>query len=75
MELLIGFLRNPKFKLRPVLKLLQDYLLDIREQVEWGPLVPYGVTGLLNQPPRAAMKIRDSEDRDKFAEFLDACSQ
>jgi 4-hydroxy 2-oxovalerate aldolase len=75
MELLIGFLRNPKFKLRPILKLLQDYLLDIRKQVEWGPLVPYGVTGLLNQHPRAAMAIRDSEDRDLYAEFYDQCNQ
>ncbi len=75
MELLIGFLRNPKFKLRPILKLLEDYLLDIRQQVEWGPLVPYGVTGLLNQHPRAAMKVRDSEDKDKFAAFYDSCNQ
>ena len=75
MELLIGFLRNPKFKLRPILKLLQDYLLDIRKQVEWGPLVPYGVTGLLNQHPRDAMEIRATEKRDQFAQFYDACNQ
>ncbi len=75
MELLIGFLRNPKFKLRPILKLLQDHLLAIREQLEWGPLVPYGITGLLNQHPRAAMRMREGEQRDRFVEFYDLCNQ
>lgn len=75
MELLIGFLRNPKFRLRPVLKLLQDYLLPLRERIEWGPLVPYGVTGLLNQHPRAAMRFRAGDRRDQFVEFYDLCNQ
>ena len=55
MELLIGFLRNPKFKQRPILKLLESHLLPLREEVEWGPLVPYNVTGQYNQHPRTAM--------------------
>ena len=31
MELLIGFLRNPKFKIRPIWKFLQEYMLKMRE--------------------------------------------
>jgi 4-hydroxy 2-oxovalerate aldolase len=73
MELLIGFLRNPKFQLRPILKTLQDYMLPLREKVEWGPLVPYGITGLLNQHPRAAMKMRATEEKDDFVKFYDMC--
>ena len=34
MELLIGFLRNPKFKIRPIYKVLQDYLLPLSRQIE-----------------------------------------
>ena len=45
MELLLGFLRNPKFKLRPVIRLLQEHIPEIRKTVEWGPLVPYNITG------------------------------
>ena len=30
MELLIGFLRNPNYKLRPFLELLQDYFVALR---------------------------------------------
>ncbi len=71
MELLLGFLRNPKFKIRPILKLLQDHFVALREKVEWGPLVPYNITGQLNQHPRAAMKMRAGPERDNYLEFYD----
>lgn len=73
MELLFGFLRNPKFDLRPILQLLQDHFVALREKVEWGPLVPYNITGQLNQHPRAAMKLRAGPDKDKYVEFYDSC--
>ena len=38
MELLIGFLRNPKFRIRPVYQVVQDHLLPLSRTVEWGPL-------------------------------------
>lgn len=71
MELLLGFLRNPKFKLRPVLQLLQQHIDGLRESVEWGPLVPYNITGQLNLHPRAAMEFRASEDKDDYVKFYD----
>lgn len=73
MELLFGFLRNPKFDLRPILKLLQDHFVALREKVEWGPLIPYNITGQLNQHPRAAIRLLESPDRDKYVEFYDSC--
>ena len=71
MELLLGFLRNPKFKLRPVIQLLQEHIGPLRETIEWGPLVPYNITGQLNLHPRAAMQFRASEDKDDFVKFYD----
>ena len=71
MELLLGFLRNPKFKLRPVIRLLQDHIPGIRETVEWGPLVPYNITGQLNLHPRAAIKFRAGNDKEDFVAFFD----
>ncbi len=71
MELLIGFLRNPKFKIRPILQLLQDRLEPLREKVEWGPYVQYNITGQLNQHPRSAMAARAGADREKYVEFYD----
>ena len=71
MELLLGFLRNPKFKLRPVLRLLQEHMPAIRKTVEWGPLVPYNITGQLNLHPRAAMEFRAGENREDVVAFYD----
>lgn len=71
MELLIGFLRNPKFKLRPILQLLQDEMLKLREEIDWGPSVPYNITGQLNRHPRDAMQFRSSSHPDDYVTFYD----
>jgi len=70
-ELLLGFLRNPKFHLRPIVKLLQDHILPLRETVDWGPTVPYNITGQMNLHPRSAMECRASEQRDDIVAFYD----
>ena len=71
MELLIGFLRNPKFNIRPIYKLLQDEFVKLNKTLEWGALIPYIITGQQNQHPRDAIALRASEDKDKYAEFYD----
>ena len=71
MELMIGFLRNPKFKLRPIYQALQDYLLPLSREVDWGPHPQYNITGQHNEHPRTAIAARDGEDRDKYVEFYD----
>lgn len=71
MEALLGFLRNPKFHLRPIMQVLGDYFVDLREQIEWGPLTPYLVTGQHNEHPRAAMEWRASDRKDDFVGFYD----
>jgi len=73
MELLIGFLRNPKFDLRPILRIIQERFLALRETLEWGPLIPYNITGQLNQHPRAAMQLLAGPDRNNYVEFYDRC--
>jgi len=71
MELLIGFLRNPKFHIRPIYRCLQDHLQPLSRDVEWGPLPQYIITGQLNQHPRTAMAARAGNCRDNFLEFYD----
>jgi 4-hydroxy 2-oxovalerate aldolase len=71
MELLLGFLRNPKFKLRPVVDLLQNHIYPLRDTVEWGPLLAYNITGQLNRHPRAAMEFRAGDDKDNYVKFFD----
>lgn len=71
LELLVGFLKNPKFKLAPILKVIQDYMVPMRQEIEWGYLIPYVITGILNEHPRAAIAMRKTEDKDKYAEFYE----
>jgi 4-hydroxy 2-oxovalerate aldolase len=71
MELLIGFLRNPAYRVRPVYKLLEDYFLDMRQKHEWGALVPYNITGQLNQHPRSAISVLSEGDGSGYLEFYD----
>jgi 4-hydroxy 2-oxovalerate aldolase len=73
MELLLGFLRNPKFHIRPVWKLLQDHFVKLCETLEWGALPQYIITGQLNQHPRAAMASRASDEKNALVEFYDKC--
>jgi 4-hydroxy 2-oxovalerate aldolase len=71
MELLIGFLRNPKFKIRHIYEVLQNQLEPLRETLEWGPYVQYNITGQLNQHPRAAIEARAGDERDRYVDFYD----
>ncbi len=71
MELLLSFLQNPKFKLRPLLQLIQQHYLPLREKIEWGYIIPYMITGMLNEHPRVAIAYRDSPERDDFVKFYD----
>ena len=71
MELLIGFLRNPKFRIRPIYEVIQNHLLPLSRQVEWGPFVQYMITGQLNEHPRSAIQARASDKRDAYVEFYD----
>jgi 4-hydroxy 2-oxovalerate aldolase len=71
MELLIGFLRNPKFRIRPIYQVIQEQLLPLSKTVEWGPYPQYNITGQLNEHPRSAIASRAGECRDKYVEFYD----
>jgi 4-hydroxy 2-oxovalerate aldolase len=71
MELLIGFLRNPKFRNRPIFQVIQEQLLPLSKSVEWGPFPQYNLTGQLNEHPRSAIMARAGECRDRYVEFYD----
>jgi 4-hydroxy 2-oxovalerate aldolase len=71
MELLLGFLRNPKFNLRPVLDCVQNTIEPLRSKLLWGYDLPYLLTGMLNQHPRTAIKFKEAELTGKKADILE----
>lgn len=74
LELLIGFLKNPKFDLRPVLDLISKKFVPLRDKIEWGYIIPYAITGMLDEHPRTAMALRKSDKKENYREFFESFS-
>ena len=74
-ELLVGFLHNPKFRLRPILDCIQHRIEPMREKLMWGFDTPYMITGLLNQHPRDAINFNASTDRGNIVKFYDLINE
>lgn len=68
-EILLGFLKNPKYNILPILDILEKEILPLKEQgVIWGYDIPYLLTGQLNQHPRTAIAAT-REKRTDYRKF------
>ncbi len=72
LELLLGFLNNPKFDIRPVLDLIANEFIPLREKIEWGYIIPHAIAGMLNEHPRAAIALRNSDEKENYRKFYDS---
>lgn len=69
MELLLGFLRNPKFNVYPAIQFVEKYMNQLKsEGIVWGYDLQYLMTGILNQHPRTAIQFT-KEKRTDYSEF------
>ena len=71
LELLLGFLKNPKYKLFHILKFLEGgHMQKLREAgAVWGYDLPYLLTGIFNRHPSSAIRyIR--ENRSDIINFM-----
>lgn len=70
LELLLGFLKNPKYKVEPIVKIIEEHTSKFREQgVKWGYDIPYMLTGQYNTHPRPAIQFV-KEDRKDYYRFI-----
>ena len=68
-ELLMGFLRNPKYRISPVLKFIENHMVPLKKAgVVWGCDVQYMITGNANQHPRTAIAFT-GEGRTDYDNF------
>ena len=68
-ELLMGFLRNPKYRISPVLKFVEKHMVPLKKAgVVWGCDVQYMITGNSNQHPRTAIAFT-AEGRTDYDNF------
>ena len=76
LELLLGFLKNPKFDIRPVLNIIESTILPMRSTMEWGYNIPYMVAGMLNTHPQDSLdlveKSRQEQGTNSFVKFYEA---
>ncbi|MDE6220173.1 MAG: aldolase catalytic domain-containing protein [Lachnospiraceae bacterium] len=69
MELLLGFLRNPKYNNYYVIQFIEKYMNKLKEDgIVWGFDLQYMMTGLLNQHPRTAIQFTKDKRKD-YSEF------
>lgn len=71
-ELLLGFLKNPKFDIRPVLDIIAKRFIPLREKIEWGYVIPYMITGMLDAHPRTAIALRQTDKKENYREFYES---
>ena len=65
LEALIGFLKNPRYQLDPLLRFIQKDILELKKSgCVWGYDIPYLLTGLLDQHPRTAIAATKAKDTD-----------
>ena len=69
LELLVGFLKNPKFDIMPILEVIQEQMIPMQKEIEWGYLIPYMITGMLNEHPRSAIALRKTSKKDDYVDF------
>ncbi len=68
-ELLMGFLKNPKYRMDPILDQIQKHMIPLKEQgVKWGFDIPYLLTGQHNSHPRSAIAFL-KENRTDYKNF------
>ncbi len=72
MEALLGFLKNPRYKLDPVLRFIQSEMLKLKAEGNvWGYDIPYLLTGILNVHPRSAIEYI-KENKTDYSQFYQA---
>ena len=78
LELLIGFLKNPKFNIRPILDVIGKVILPMQKTMQWGYAIPYMVSGMLNLHPLEALDLmnlpEDHPDKRNFVKFYERMS-
>ncbi|MBP6603250.1 MAG: aldolase catalytic domain-containing protein [Verrucomicrobiales bacterium] len=72
MELLLGFLGDSDYRLRPVLRCVDRIIEPTRTELKWGFDLPYMITGLYNLHPRSAIAFNAAEVRDDIGAFYES---
>ncbi len=62
LELLLFYLDNPRYDVRPVLELVDDFA-SMRDSLRWGYHLPYAITGFFNIHPKSGIDRMATPER------------
>ncbi len=69
LELLVSFLKNPKFRILPLINGITKAILPLQKSVRWGYHIPYMLTGMLNRHPLPAMQWLEDAEPGDYGDF------
>ena len=75
LELLLGFLKNPKFDIVPLLDVIGKEIIPLQDEIDWGYHIPYMLTAIRNEHPRAGMAWMKGENKYDYAEFYKSLTE
>lgn len=71
-EQLLGFLKNPKYDIIPILRFIEKHIEPLKEGgTVWGYNVPYLLTGQTNRHPRSAIAATKDARKDYLNFYLE----
>ena len=71
LELLLFYLDNPKYNVRPILDLVEEFAA-MRDNLRWGYHLPYAISGFFNIHPRSAIDRMARADRYQVREMYES---
>jgi 4-hydroxy 2-oxovalerate aldolase len=69
LELLLGFLKNPKFSLLPILEVIGSHIIPLQQEIQWGYCIPHMLVGVLNRHPEASIRWMEGKNKHEYGEF------
>ncbi len=72
MELLLGYLGEPDYRLRPVLQCVEEVIEPLRAELKWGFDLPYMINGFCNLHPRSAIAYNAAGKTGDIGDFYES---
>jgi 4-hydroxy 2-oxovalerate aldolase len=70
LELLLLYLEEPRYDVRPLLPLLEEFA-NLKEELRWGYQLPYAITGHYNLHPKSGIEKMKTEERNQVQDMFD----
>lgn len=71
MELILPFLENDKYQVRPIIECIEKQILPWKKKKDWGYSIPYMISGKTNQHPKTAIEIMESDKKEDVLDYFD----